>query len=30
MEDNDRLIMLAVKARSTRILKHWKSDRKRT
>lgn len=27
---NNRLMMLAIKAKSTRILKHWKSDRKRT
>ena len=30
METNNRLMMLAIKAKSTRILKHWKSDRKRT
>lgn len=30
MENNNRLMMLAIKAKSTRILKHWKSDRKRT
>lgn len=28
--ENNRLMMLAIKAKSTRILKHWKSDRKRT
>ena len=27
---NNRLMILAIKAKSTRILKHWKSDRKRT
>jgi hypothetical protein len=30
MENNNRLMILAIKAKSTRILKHWKSDRKRT
>lgn len=30
MGNNNRLIILAIKAKSTRILKHWKSDRKRT
>jgi hypothetical protein len=28
--ENNRLMMLAIKAKSTRILKHWKNDRKRT
>ena len=28
--ENNRLMILAIKAKSTRILKHWKSDRKRT
>lgn len=30
MENNNKLMILAIKAKSTRILKHWKSDRKRT
>ena len=30
MENNDRLMVLAIKAKSTKILKHWKSNRKRT
>lgn len=30
MGNNNRLIILAIKAKSTRILKHWKNDRKRT